>query len=99
MFVRVLLTGFAALLIACCLQVTGGAADEPGHAIFDSKCSHCHGAEGRGAKAPRLVPFIWNYEQTLEQVRRPTCDMPPMPPSEVSDDEIAQVVAYLKTIQ
>lgn len=99
MNLRVLLPGTAALLVVCGLQTIGSAADEPGRAAYDSKCSQCHGAEGRGAKAPRLVPFVWTYEQTLDQVRHPVCDMPAMPPTEISDEQIAAVVVYLKTIK
>jgi len=32
-------------------------------------------------------------------LRYPKCDMPPIPESEVSDAEVAQIVAYLKTIK
>lgn len=88
-----------AFLIATCLWTILSAAEEPGQRVYDDKCSQCHGAEGRGGKAPRLVPFEWSYEQVLDQVRHPLCDMPPMPASEVSDEEVAQIVAYLKTIK
>ena len=45
------------------------------------------------------MPFEWSYEQALEQIRRPVCDMPPVPESAVSDADVAQIVAYLKTIE
>jgi mono/diheme cytochrome c family protein len=68
--------------------------------VYDDHCSQCHGAEGRGTgKAPRLLPFLWSYEKALEMLRYPKCDMPPIPESEVSDAEVAQIVAYLKTIK
>ena len=76
-----------------------GAADDPGQTLYDRHCGQCHGAEGRGGKGPRLVPFEWSYEAALELVRRPLCDMPPIPESEVSDADVAQIVAYLKTIK
>jgi len=74
-------------------------ADEPGQRVYDGKCGQCHGAEGRGGKGPRLVPFEWSYERALELVRRPLCDMPPISESEVSDAEVEQIVAYLKTVK
>jgi mono/diheme cytochrome c family protein len=88
-----------ALLIATCVWTIRSAAEEPGQRVYADKCSQCHGAEARGGKGPRLVPFEWSYEQVLDQVRHPLCDMPPMPASEVSDEEVAQIVAYLKTIK
>ena len=97
---RGLVSAGLAVLIATCAWTIGGAAEEePGQRVYEEKCSQCHGPEGRGGKGPRLVPFEWSYEQTLEQIRHPLCDMPPMPASDVSDDEVAQIVKYLKTIK
>jgi len=97
--------GFGGLVLAgvVCAWTAGsaaaGAADGSGQQLYDSHCGQCHGAEGRGGKAPRLVPFAWSYEQALEQIRHPVCDMPPIPASDVSDAEVAQIVAYLKAIK
>jgi mono/diheme cytochrome c family protein len=79
--------------------VPSAAADEPGQRIYEEKCSRCHGAEGRGGNAPRLVPFEWSDQRALDLIRRPECDMPPIPASEVSDADVAQIIAYLKTIK
>jgi len=87
------------LLIAIGVWTIGSAAEEPGQRVYEEKCSQCHGAEGQGGKGPRLVPYEFTYEQALEQIRHPLCDMPPMPPSQVSDEEVAQIVAYLKTLK
>ena len=97
--VKPLASGCLGLLIAAWVWPTGSLADEPGRRLYEDKCSQCHGNEGRGGNAPRLVPFDWSDEQALEQIRRPLCDMPPVPASEVSDAEVAQIVAYLKTIE
>lgn len=87
------------LLIATCLWTIRGAADEPGRRVYEGKCSRCHGAEGRGGTAPRLVPFQWSEQRALDLIRNPECDMPPIPASEVSDAQVAQIVEYLKTIK
>jgi len=78
---------------------SGRAAESPGQRVYDSHCRQCHGAEGRGAKAPSLIPFDWSYAEALDLVRHPVCDMPPIPKSVVSDAEVAQIVDYLKTIK
>lgn len=95
---RLVAAGAAPLMVVLAWTI-GSAAADPGQRVYDEKCSQCHGAEGRGGKGPRLVPFEWTYQQALQQVRQPLCDMPPMPPSEVSDEEVAQIVGYLKAIK
>jgi hypothetical protein len=45
------------------------------------------------------VPFEWSNEEALDLIRRPRCTMPPVPESSVSDADVAQIIAYLKTIK
>jgi len=92
---------FAGLVLAAvvCMLTAGSAAEDAGQRLYDDHCSQCHGREGRGGKGPRLVPFEWSYERALDLVRHPLCDMPPIPESDVSDAQLAQIVAYLKTIK
>ena len=98
--VKGLVFGGLAVLLATSTSMIGSAAAEPGQRVYEDHCRQCHGAEGRGGgKGPRLIPFLWSYEKALEMLRFPKCDMPPIPDSEVSDAEVAQIVAYLKTIK
>ena len=91
--------GGLVLLMAIGTWTNGRAADEPGQRVYDNTCRQCHGPEGRGGKGPRLVPFAWSYERALDLIRHPVCDMPPIPESELSNAEVALIVAYLKTIK
>lgn len=93
MFVGLILAGVV------CTLTAGKAADEPGQGLYDGRCAQCHGVEGRGGKGPRLTPFEWSYEQTRDYIRHPVCDMPPIPASDLSDADVAQIVRYLKTIK
>jgi mono/diheme cytochrome c family protein len=77
----------------------GRAAEDPTETVYRSNCSRCHGPEGRGAQGPNLIPFNWSYEQALELIRRPVCDMPPFAEADLSDADVAQIVAFLKTIK
>jgi mono/diheme cytochrome c family protein len=88
-----------ALLIAAWVWTMASAADEAGRRVYEEKCSRCHGAEGRGGIGPSLVPFQWSDERALKLVREPECDMPPMSAEEVSDADVAQITAYLRTIK
>ena len=89
------------VLMAVGVRTTGRAADDSGERLYDTHCSKCHGPEGRGRGnvAPSLIPFDWSYEEALELIRHPVCDMPPVPESVVSDAQVAQIVAYLKRIK
>jgi mono/diheme cytochrome c family protein len=86
--------------MAVCTWTVGRAADDSGERLYEGHCTRCHGAEGRGTRqAPSLIPFDWSYTEALELIRHPVCDMPPVPASAVSDAQVGQIVAYLKTIK
>jgi mono/diheme cytochrome c family protein len=70
-----------------------------GESLYNDKCAGCHGPAGRGGSAPSLVPFQWNDSQALRMVREPECDMPAIPASELSDEAVLEIFAYLKTIK
>jgi mono/diheme cytochrome c family protein len=93
--------GCLVLVMAVCAWTVGRAAEAPGERVYDGHCRKCHGPEGRGrgTQGPSLIPFDWSDEDALELIRRPVCDMPPVPESAVSDAQVAQIVAYLKTIK
>jgi mono/diheme cytochrome c family protein len=93
---------FAGVVVGMALATwtAASAADDAGERAYNEYCRRCHGSEGRGTtQAPSLVPFDWSYDEALDLIRHPRCDMPPVPESAVSDAQIAQIVAYLKTIK
>jgi mono/diheme cytochrome c family protein len=96
---RALLGGLV-FVTAVFTWTVGRAADSAGERLYDGNCRQCHGTEGRGTtKGPPLVPFEWTYSEALELIRRPVCNMPPIPESALSDAQVAQIVAYLKAIE
>lgn len=70
----------------------------PGQIAFERVCKVCHGPEARGDGGPRLVPFSREYDELLGIVREGTGQMPPISVRELSDEGVAQVVSYLKTL-
>ena len=70
----------------------------PGQVAFDRVCKVCHGPDGRGDAAPRLVPFDRDYEEVLAIVRDGRGEMPPISERRVSDDEVKQIVEYLRSL-
>ena len=93
---------FGGLMLAMALSTwtVGRAADGAGEQLYEGHCRKCHGAEGRGTQAaPSLVPFNWSYDEALDLIRHPLCDMPPIPASALSDGDVRKIVDYLKTIK
>jgi mono/diheme cytochrome c family protein len=87
------------LMMSVGTLATGRAADNAGERAYNANCKQCHGPEGRGAQAPALVPFKWSDAEALGLVREPACDMPPIPESDLSDEAVGEIVAFLKTIK
>ena len=69
-----------------------------GKVAFDRVCKVCHGAEGSGDNAPRLVPFDREYDEVLGIVRDGLGEMPPISDRRVSDAEVKQIVEYLHSL-
>ena len=78
------------------------AAEEAGALLFrDKGCTFCHGVGGIGTpKAPSLIDLpkdnAWAPARITNQILKGGQKMPPFGES-LSDEEIAQLVAYLKS--
>ncbi|MDO8631214.1 MAG: cytochrome c, partial [Phycisphaerales bacterium] len=70
----------------------------PGEAAFSRVCGQCHGPAGQGAVAPALVPMDRGLPELLDVTREGRGMMPPLSSTTISDEEIAQVVQYLKSL-
>jgi ubiquinol-cytochrome c reductase cytochrome c subunit len=64
----------------------------------DYGCYQCHGyaAQGGGA-GPRLAPRPIAFAAFSAYVRKPTADMPPYTAKVVSDQDLADIYAFLTT--
>lgn len=74
-----------------------------GKRIFASQnCAQCHGGEGQGGSAqvpgPRIGPPRLSLAMFIEGVREPMKPMPAYSSNTVSDAELADVYAFLKSI-
>jgi mono/diheme cytochrome c family protein len=70
--------------------------DQRGQAAFARACSSCHGADAKGQNGPALLPFEREFLEVRGIVRDGRGEMPSISPADVSDEELAQIVAYLK---
>lgn len=90
--------GFLATLTARPVFATSSE-DDPGKVSYDKVCKVCHGPEAQGNAGPALVPFEFDDEQLLAKVREGGGEMPPISERRLSDDEVKQIAAYLRSVK
>ena len=72
---------------------------ENGKKIYSSYgCYQCHGFAAQGGAGARLAPRPIAFATYSRYVRRPTGQMPPYTAKVVSDQELADIYAFLATI-
>ncbi len=72
---------------------------EQGKRLFTSDgCYECHGRAAQGGVGPRLGPDPLPLAFIEKYVRRPTGSMPPYTEKTVSDQDLADIYAYLKSL-
>ena len=72
---------------------------ENGKKIYSSYgCYECHGYAAQGGAGARLAPRPIAFATFSRYVRRPTGQMPPYTAKVVSDQELADIYAFLVTI-
>jgi mono/diheme cytochrome c family protein len=80
-------------------NLTGNA--ETGKRLFmRDGCYECHGILGQGANGygPRIGPNPISIQATMNYIRKPTGNMPPYTAKIVSDQDVADMYAYLKSV-
>ena len=95
----------AAVAIALALAAPAFAQNEPrgnpqtGKQLFDAKgCYSCHGYVGQGSReGPRLTPPM-AFPAFLVQLRTPRAIMPPYEAALVTDQQAADIHAYLANL-
>jgi mono/diheme cytochrome c family protein len=61
-------------------------------------CYECHGRAAQGGVGPRLGPDPLPLSFIEKYVRHPTASMPPYTEKTVSDQDLANIYAYLKSL-
>ena len=62
-------------------------------------CWSCHGSSGRaGGAAPAITPSTRSAEDLIKYVRKPKGAMPPYTSKSISDRDLADIAAFLRTI-
>ena len=90
---------FAAVAAAQNAAPRGNA--ETGKTLFARiGCYQCHGREAQGATAtgPRLGPNPIAYARFIAYIRKPTGEMPPYTAKIVSEQQAADIYAFLQSL-
>lgn len=88
------------LLMACAAEKEQAVGDaERGARLFtELPCSGCHGAQAQGQFGPALAGTDLSYEAVRRQVRSPRDQMPAFSPERVSDQDLRDIYAWLRTL-
>ncbi|HXK62076.1 MAG TPA: cytochrome c, partial [Acidobacteriota bacterium] len=79
----------------------GGAPASPGSLVFDRRCASCHAFDRRLVGPPMneaLTPYRGNPRDLMNWIVRPgrrRPEYPPMPPQEIPQDELQQLVEFV----
>ena len=98
------------ILVAVLLSTTLPAlADAPAGDVARGKtafvkhmCYTCHGSAGQGGdrgSGPRIAYDVWPWEGFVQQVRHPREQMPRYPQELVSDQDLADIYAYISSFK
>jgi len=74
---------------------------ETGRTLFMKfGCYECHGREGQGSSAtgPRLNQNSITYARFVSYIRKPSGEMPPYTAKVVSDQQAADIYAFLQSL-
>jgi mono/diheme cytochrome c family protein len=98
------ITGIVAALFAVAAwgQTAPGSIERGRKLYLDNWCHTCHGTVGQGgerAAGPRIAPNPFPYEGFVQQTRRPRANMPRYPVEFLSDQDLADIYAYVASIK
>jgi mono/diheme cytochrome c family protein len=93
--------GLAALAAGLVLGQAGAlaASAEKGKSEFlQHGCWQCHGYEGQGGVGPKLAPNPIPFDTLSNFVRTTSRQMPPFSKQILSDEDLADIYAYLQSV-
>jgi mono/diheme cytochrome c family protein len=100
---RTLIAALAATFsLAAQAQAPAGDAARGKSAYMKNVCYSCHGTAGQGGdrgSGPRIAYDVWPYEAFTQQLRRPRESMPRYPKEFVSDQDVADIYAYVASFK
>jgi mono/diheme cytochrome c family protein len=89
------------LALLAAQQAPAAGSAENGKTLFAKfGCYQCHGREGQGATAtgPRLNQNPITYARFVSYIRKPSGEMPPYTAKVVSEQQAADIYAFLRSL-
>jgi mono/diheme cytochrome c family protein len=80
-------------------SVNQAADNRAGQQLFLKNCAHCHGADAHGDEGPDLHNLDWTDEQIGTRIRNGKKGQMPAFAGKFSDENIKDVIAYLRTLK
>lgn len=99
-FMRIFLLSLLPVItvMSAAVTTTGQNEPPPGKAPFIRVCAACHGENAEGGQGPSLARIALEYDEFFAKVRHSDGEMPSLPKTEITDDEVKQVFEYLKSL-
>ena len=93
------LAAFAASLVLSQASALAASAEKGKSAFLQHGCWQCHGYQGQGGiTGPKLAPNPIPFETLSNFVRTTSRAMPPYREEILSDDDLADIYAYLQSM-
>jgi alcohol dehydrogenase (cytochrome c) len=93
--------GLGALALLCVAVGLSAQNADPGRKAFEARCARCHGADGNGGEMgpPIVLRLSTRDDEQLIKLIHEGLPARGMPPGDVADPELADLVKFLRTIQ
>jgi mono/diheme cytochrome c family protein len=93
------LTLLAFPIMAAAQTAPGGNAGNGQKIFMKQNCYYCHGTSGQGSRdGARIAQTALNIQGLIRYVRKPTGGMPAFTEKILSDQELTDIYAYLKSL-
>jgi mono/diheme cytochrome c family protein len=85
--------------VASAQSASGGNAENGKRLFMKQNCYYCHGTTGQGSRdGARITQTALNVQGLIRYVRKPTGGMPAFTEKILSDQELTDIYAYLKSL-
>ncbi len=90
----------AILALSACGTAPAGNAEDGKKWYTMNNCGACHGANGSGGRSPNIQGLDMGFDSFVKKLRKTNAPiMPAFPESKISEQDAADIYAYLKSVK